>query len=379
MTADDSQRWPAYLFTEEAPSGMPVKVHLDDRGIIIHARSGLEELVWPFGALHAAPLVTPDLAVVAVFYKYMPEARLEVRSNTFGMALGRYAPQVKASHRSWGHIKLAFLGAVIGVMAWMLFSLWYSHPARFAAGLIPKETRQSLGRTVIASMASQYRVCIAPAGIRSLQKLGHRLTDGVATNADYQITVVNWSLVNAFAAPGGQMLLTHGLIRAAQSPEEVAGVLAHEMGHSIELHPESSIVRALGISAAIDIITGGGGSLSGLGTLLLQNSYARQDERSADEQALRLLERAGISQAGLADFFDRIGRKASKRGSETGSSTIGIDGLFRTHPYPLERAQRVRRSNTYATTPAMSADEWKALREICRRTRPLSEKTGSLQ
>ncbi len=379
MSAEISQRWPAYLFTEEVPSGMPVKVHLDDRGIIIHATAGLDELVWPFGALHAAPLVRPDQTVVTLFYKYMPEARLEVRSNSFGAILAEQAPQVRASHRHWAYLKFGLLGAVVGLMAWLLFALWNSQPARFAAALIPKETRQSLGRTVIASMAGQYRVCVAPAGLRSLERLGRRLTNGLTAEADYHITVVNWSLVNAFAAPGGQMLLTNGLIRAAQSPEEVAGVLAHEMGHSIELHPESSIVRALGISAAIDIITGGGGSLSGLGTLLLQNSYARQDERSADEQAIRLLRRAGISQFGLADFFERIGRKSGSRNGGTGSPTVGIDGLFRTHPYPLERARRVRGSRTYTTTPAMSADAWRALREICRRTRPFSETTRSPQ
>ena len=351
-----------------------MRVHLSDRGIVIGATTDSEQLIWPYGALEATPLIGPADQTATLTYKYMPGVRLEVVSAEFGLKLARHAPQVAASHRNWGRLKLAMWAAAGLAVVWMVVAVFNSQPARLVAGFIPKEARQSLGRTVIGSMAERYRVCSAPAGQKALRGLRTRLLGGNEATAHYSITVVKWSLVNAFAAPGGQILLTNGLLQAASSAAEVAGVMAHEIGHSIELHPEAGIVRAVGLSAAIDMITGGG-TLTGVGNLLLRNSYARQDERSADLQALRLLQQAGISQSGLMDFFYRIGRGPTDRGDTQNGGTIG--GLFRTHPYPQERAARVRRSATYPTTPAMSRTEWRSLKHICDQTKTLEESLKS--
>ena len=58
--------------------------------------------------------------------------------------------------------------------------------------------------------------------------------------------MIDWALVNAFATPGGQIIMTRGLVQKAGSPDEVAGVLAHEIGHTIELHPEAGLVQGHG-------------------------------------------------------------------------------------------------------------------------------------
>ena len=98
--------------------------------------------------------------------------------------------------------------------------------------------------------------------------------------------VIDWPLLNAFAAPGEQIVLTHGIISKAESADEIAGVLAHEMGHGIEMHPESGLVRAIGMMAAIDLMLGGsGGTLANFGALLAQLSYTRDAERVAAGRA----------------------------------------------------------------------------------------------
>ncbi len=370
MSLDDSQRWTGRFYNRDYPNGMAVRVHLTERGVVIGETSDSDQLVWPFGALQAEPLLTSTSKAATITYHYMPDVRLEVSSPAFIARLTQWAPQVAASHRTWSYLKMAAWGAVAAVMVWLVVAAVNSQPARWVAGLVPTETRQSLGRTVLGSMAGRYRACTGRAGREVLRGLKVRLIGNQGAGVQYNVTVVDWSLVNAFAAPGGQILLTNGLIQAARSAEEVAGVLAHEIGHSIELHPEAGIVRAVGLSAAIDLLTGGGGTLAGAGNWLLRNSYARQDERSADQQALSLLRQAGISQTGLVAFFDRIGR-----GSDQSNNTIG--GLFRTHPYPQERAARVRRSERYPTQPAMSDTDWRSLRRICDETQSLEESLKS--
>ena len=372
MPQAEHQRWPARFFADERTAGTPVRVHLSDRGIVIGGTADADELIWPYGALKADPRISSEVQSTTINYKYMPECRLEIATSGFGEKLGHYAPQVMASRFSLSLLKYVIIGAFLGAAIWMLVTLYYAQPARWIASAIPESTRKSLGQSVISSMADRYRVCISAPGRRSVDLLMARLLGSTTTQSQPNVLVVDWSLVNAFAAPGGQLLLTNGFIQAARTPEEVAGVLAHEIGHSIELHPEAGIVRAVGIAAAIDLITGGGGSLTGIGNLLLRNRYARQDERAADEQALRLLREARISQSGLIDFFERIGRSQDSHGGTGGGSTLG--GLFQTHPYPLERAARARRSPTYAVRPALTQEQWRALKKICNETRPLGEK-----
>lgn len=368
MPEPDNQRWPARFFADERTAGTPVRVHLSDRGIVISGTADDDELIWPYGALEAEPRVSPEVQSTTISYKDMPESRLEIATPGLGEKLSRYAPQVVASRFSLSLLKYVFIGAFLGAAIWMLVTLYNVQPARWIASAIPEATRQSLGRSVISSMAKRYRVCNSAPGCKSVDLLTAKLVGSTSLSSKPNVLVVDWSLVNAFAAPGGQLLLTNGFIRAARTPEEVAGVLAHEIGHSIELHPEAGIVRTVGIAAALDLIMGGGGGLSGIGNLLLRNRYARQDERAADEQALRLLREARISQSGLIDFFERIGR------SQNGQAGSTIGGLFQTHPYPLERASRARRSPTYDGRQALTQEQWRALKKICNETKPLGQK-----
>ena len=114
------------------------------------------------------------------------------------------------------------------------------------------------------------------------------------------------------AAPGGQIILTRGLVQTAGSPDEVAGVLAHELGHALELHPETGIVRAMGLAAATQLIfAGSAGTVSNVGMVLTQLRYTRIAEREADAHAVRMLKGAGISAKGFGDFFERLEGKAA--------------------------------------------------------------------
>ena len=137
-------------------------------------------------------------------------------------------------------------------------------------------------------------------------------------------------------------------------------MLAHEMGHGLELHPETAIVRIIGLTAALELMTGGGGTLANIGLGLTQLSYTRAAEREADARGLALLEKAQISSSGLIDFFLRVGEIEKK---ESGG---GADwSIFRTHPHAEERAKAAAARPRWASTPALSAQDWEALRGIC--------------
>jgi predicted Zn-dependent protease len=157
--------------------------------------------------------------------------------------------------------------------------------------------------------------------------------------------------------------MTRGLIAKAAGPDEVAGVLAHEMGHGIERHPETALVRALGFSAAADLMLGGsGGTIANIGIVLAQLSYTRAAERAADLQALAILKDTGVSPEGFAGFFKRI---AESDGGTGFGADVGKIEFLRTHPLTEERRRLVESQAPYPSTPSMTAEDWAALRAVC--------------
>jgi predicted Zn-dependent protease len=123
-------------------------------------------------------------------------------------------------------------------------------------------------------------------------------------------------------------------------------------------------VRAIGLTAAIELMMGGtGGTLANAGVLLAQLSYTRAAEREADQHALGILSTAGIATKGFADFFRRVVKLETE--TDLGKALSKIE-VLRTHPMTEERIAEVEKRPTYPATPAMSAEDWSALKSICK-------------
>lgn len=336
----------------------PAEVRLTERGLEIGFPGAPQALVWPYGALGTATPLAKSAADALVTYEYMPGASLFVADVRFVEALRRLSPQVTSRAYGWQSARPWAIAAA--VVALVFAGGWAANlsPARWVAGMLPDSARASVGDKVLASMVEGRKECTETAGRAALDRLVGRLSDASGTKTRFRVRVVDWGLLNAFAVPGEQIVLTRQIIAQAKSPEEVAGVLAHEMGHGLELHPETAIVRIVGLTAILELMTGGGGTLANVGLGLTQLSYTRAAEREADARGLALLEKAQISSSGLIDFFKRIGDIERKSGK-------GDWGLFRTHPQSEERAKAAAARPAWRSEPAMSAQEWQALRAIC--------------
>jgi Zn-dependent protease with chaperone function len=331
------------------------------RAVEIRPEGVGEPILW---SLHRTMAATPlwrtsrDVLLRSLDH---PGQTLFVEDEDFAAALLGLAPHLGAGSKRWRDLKpgLILTGA-IDLVVGAVYALELS-PATFVASLIPKPARAAAGQQVLHVLTQGSGYCEAAQGNAALQSLAGRLREAAATGTDFTVAVVNWDLVNAFALPGEQIIITRGLIDKAQAPEEVAGVLAHEMGHGIELHPEAGMVRAIGIAAAAELVfTGSSGTLGSFGTQMLELRYTRGAEREADEQGLRILRNAEISPLPLADFFDRL---AKEFGESQESSRVS--NLFATHPPSLERAALAKAAATYETSPAMTPADWAALKAIC--------------
>jgi peptidase M48-like protein len=161
----------------------------------------------------------------------------------------------------------------------------------------------------------------------------------------YQIRVVNASDINAFTLPGGFMYVNRGLIEAARSEPELAGVLAHEMAHVALRHGTHQASKAYMTQAGIGILGGllGGGRnpsqifqvIGGLGLNALFLKFSRDDENQADLVGAQIMSRAGYDPRSMADFFQVL---RAQQKSEPGR----LAQFFSDHPAPADRENRIR-------------------------------------
>jgi predicted Zn-dependent protease len=244
----------------------------------------------------------------------------------------------------------------VGTIALFLLDI---SPSRTVAKLMPDYARNALGADALRSMTAGRRVCHTADGDRALDRLTSRLA-AASGGVKFKVVVVDWELFNAFAVPGEQIVLTRGLLSKAETPDEIAGVLAHEMGHAIARDPETGFVRALGLSAVAQLLTGGsGGTLANIGVVLAQLSYTREAEHQADLTAVRLLKEGGISPDGLASFFKRV------IGLQGKSDSGKLASILRTHPATEERERLATSQPAYPSTPSLSGNDWFSLKSIC--------------
>ena len=364
MHSDPTGVFPGRYSDGQTAQSVPADVRLTERGVEIGFPGAPQALVWPYGALGAATPLTSKSADALLTYSFMPGATVFVGDAHFVRALTKVAPQLTSSAYGWRSARPWIIAAAC--LALLFAGLWLAElsPARWVAGMLPDKARAAVGEQVINSMVGDRKECTAPEGRAALDRLVDRLSQASGTGTRFKVRVVDWGLLNAFAVPGEQIVLTRAIITQAKSPEEVAGVLAHEMGHGLELHPETSIVRVIGLTAALELMTGGGGALANIGLGLTQLTYTRVAERQADARGLALLEKSQIAASGLVDFFRRLGELESKRGSSTEWN------IFRTHPESGERAKSAAARPTYPTRPALEAQDWQALRAICGAVKP---------
>jgi len=167
-----------------------------------------------------------------------------------------------------------------------------------------------------------------------------------------EVTIVKNPVVNAYAALGGKIMFNSGLLKKAGSPEEIAGVLAHEIEHVRHRHIMEGAMVHLFTSEGIHLIFGGG-SAGNFANYFLRMDFTRSQEIQADEEGLRRLQKAHIDNQGFKKFFERME-------NENGSSVFLSD-----HPSNRARMEMTEKFKNEDTRPIMTAEEWKILKNYC--------------
>lgn len=248
--------------------------------------------------------------------------------------LERAAEQVRRAR----HSHRLLWSSVVGVLIGLLLFLWFGSDlvVECAVARIPVEWEQKLGETVYQDFLSKETVVKEGPAVSAVQEMTQRLTDKIPNNPyKFQVSVVQSPVVNAFALPGGYVVVFTGLMSKAESGEEVAGVLSHELNHVLQRHGLERMVKMLGLAAVVGIVLGDQQGVLGLakqlGMELATLKFGREQETEADLTGLRLLSDARIAPDGMIRFFERLSEKDKERVE-----------LFSTHPMSAARAERLR-------------------------------------
>lgn len=284
-----------------------------------------------------------------------PDARLTVLNEQAAAEIQRCLAAIGGS--SGGRWRTAgwFVAAALGTVA-VVWGLYASLPllSRPIARAIPLAWEDQFGDGVVQSHLASKRACDGADGMAALNGL---LQDIIAANKierRFILHVVHDGTKNAFALPGGHIVFLSGLIEDLHGPDELAGVLAHEMSHVLERHITERLVRATGVGLLFTWMTGDPSSLiAGAGSLLVNLSYSRGDEAEADARGVALLETAGFATGGLASFFLRMEEHQGKGDM--------LPQLLSTHPRSADRAVYGGKDGRKPLTAA----QWQSIKAMC--------------
>ncbi len=211
--------------------------------------------------------------------------------------------------------------------------------------IFSEEQDLEIGSESAAEVEKQLPLLDDPVVGRYIEESGERLAEVVQGPAfPYQLKVVNVSDLNAFALPGGFMYVNRGLIGAAGSEAELAGVMAHEIAHVALRHGTNQASKAYLEQAGLGLQGGifGGGSTTemvsaiggfGLNTTFLK--FSRTAEEQSDVVGAQMLAKADYDPMAMAGFFETLREEA---GRDPGK----LEEFFSSHPAPVNRARRIR-------------------------------------
>ena len=359
--------WSGYYLNGREPTRHDVTVTVMGSGIQIVRREG-QALWWPYDQLRQTQGFYSGEQVRLEKGEGLPEA-LVVADAAFLNAIRRVSPELGARFRlpirgSLWLRRALLIGAAAMALGSALYLWGLPALADVVASHVPVSWEEQLGQAVVEQLAPPSIRCTDSGGIQALDQIVSTLAAaGPQSPYRFRITVVNDAAVNAFAAPGGHLFLYRGLLQKTKSPEELAGVLAHEIQHVLQRHATKALLREMSLKLLFATLAGDttdmSRALEAAGTLGALR-YRRRDEDAADREGMKLVQAARIDPKGMISFLMTLSE-------ERGSSRATISYLS-THPAiedRLEQLKRLAAKARYTPIRLLPDYPWAQIGKIC--------------
>lgn len=295
----------------------PVVVRPLKDGLRIALEDGTERL-WPYAAIHQVQGSFSGEPVRLEFGENLAEAVvipdvdfLHVLRAKSAESAGRFHDPLFRKTRAW---LVLYAGLATLAVSFIFYKWGIPALASAAAHKVPIIWEKGLGDGELTLLAPEKTRIHNPRLDRDIRRIIDRLRSGVpGCDYPFRVVVSNAPIVNAMALPGGTILVFRGLLGETRSPEELAGVLAHEMQHVIKRHITKQIIQDSSLGIMISILSGDttGSVAAGLQSArtFALLSYSRHDEAEADQEGMKVILATGIDPNGMIRFFDVLKAK----------------------------------------------------------------------
>ena len=361
---------PGVFFDGQTGARHAVRVTLAPAGLQVDDGAGRRIADWPYDQIDE---LNAPAHVLRLGRRNNPVLeRLEILDPPFAHAIDLLAHHVDRTGAIQRRQRFSVIGWTVVATAALLAVATVGVPAiaERLAPAVPVAVERKLGDAVNVQVRSQLDTRNAgaafecgtgaseKAGRAALDKIIKRLEGAAALRMPLRTTVVRRPEANALALPGGQIYVFRGLIEKADTADEVAGVIAHEIGHVAQRDGTKAVLQGAGLSFLFGMLLGdfvGGGAVVIAAKTVLQLSYSREAETAADRYGAELMKKAGGNAHALATMLGKLG----------GATEPGMKILL-DHPETKARIAAINRiAADAATVPFLTAAEWAALKRIC--------------
>jgi Zn-dependent protease with chaperone function len=371
--ADGSQAitsGPGIFFDGRTSARHDVRVTLGASALQVESSDGRLLADWPYDEIDE--LSAPDKVLRLGRRGNATLERLEVLDPAFAAAIDAQAIHVDRTGALRRRQRRSVIGWSVAATVSLVLVAYFGVPA--IAGrltpLVPPALERRLGEAVDVQTRAMLDTRDLGAGFEcgragsealgraALDRMVARLETAAGLAVPLRIAVVRRNEPNAIALPGGHIYVFRGLIAKADTPDEVAGVIAHEIGHVARRDGTRSVLQAGGLTFLFGMLLGdfvGGGAVVMAARSVLQSSYSREAEAAADAYGTTLMTNAHGDGRALATMLTKIG------GATEPGMTILLD-----HPETKARVATINRlAGPRPSSPFLDAAEWAALKRIC--------------
>lgn len=320
---------------------------------------------WPLDEIRRQADVAGNDAMV-LRWTGDPMARLHLRNPDVALSMKnlsrRAPPRGRGRLAAWAVAAVAAVGLQIGFLIPLLADRLAEFLPPAGERALGEATFEQIRQALAGSGLPPLPTCDDAGGRAALERMLVALGMEAGGPEGITVFVLDHEMVNAFALPGGYVVFFRGLIDAAEGPNEIAAVMAHEIGHVVRRDPTRHALRSAGSVGILGLLFGdfaGGAVVLFLTERLISAKYAQEAESGADAFAYGALEQAEVSPAALGDMFERL--------RDRYGDTDGITAHFVSHP---TLSSRIARAREVARTDVRYGEilgerEWAELKEIC--------------
>lgn len=335
-------------------------VHLRFKDQLEISEDGAAPILWAYADIRRADSPAGVMRVSCLSAPAL--ARLEIRDAALAAELASRCSQLNThllDGRGIAKIVGWSLAATISIVAVVLFGVPLL--ADRLAPLVPEALDRRLGEASEAQVKTIFgnQICHDAAGQAAFEKLVNALRKPAGLDTSVQASVLAIGIPNAFALPGGKVYLFSALLAKAENPDEIAGVLAHELGHVVHRDNMRELIYNGGTSFPIGLLFGdvtGSGAVIFASRSLVTSSFSREVEQNADNFSMRVMHRLGRPTKPMGELLFRV----------TGKQADSELSIVASHPLTEDRLKRLSEEDQPPTgAPLLTAEEWKSLKAIC--------------